>query len=199
MPKTNCFLCDGPYWARDCPKRKAINVLINKKENEKENEKDAHVRSLQLLNTLKSKSMLETPQNKGLIYMEARVNGKVTRALVNTGVTHNFVSEDETKRLELQKSKEGGWFKAVNSTTKPSHGIAHRMAIRIGSWEGMFNFTVAPMDDFKMVSGMDLLQKVKVMPLPFLYSMVILKEKKPCKVPMVIEGFPMTPCYRLCK
>ena len=107
MPKTNCFLCDGPYWARDCPKRKAINVLINKKENEKENEKDAHVRSLQLLNTLKSKSMLETPQNKGLIYMEARVNGKVTKALVNTGVTHNFVSKDETKRIKLQASKEG--------------------------------------------------------------------------------------------
>lgn len=26
-PKTNCFLCDGPYWARECPKRKALNAL----------------------------------------------------------------------------------------------------------------------------------------------------------------------------
>ncbi|RVW62200.1 hypothetical protein CK203_064416 [Vitis vinifera] len=50
------------------------------------------------------------------------------------------------------------------------------------------DFTVAPMDDFKMVLGMDFLQKVKAMPLPFLRSMTILKEKKPCMVPMVTEG-----------
>ena len=23
-PRTNCFLCDGPHWARECPKRKAL-------------------------------------------------------------------------------------------------------------------------------------------------------------------------------
>ncbi|RVW88340.1 hypothetical protein CK203_041003 [Vitis vinifera] len=31
-PKTNCFLCDGPHWARDCPKRKALNAMIEEKE-----------------------------------------------------------------------------------------------------------------------------------------------------------------------
>ena len=154
---------------------------------------------MQLLNALKAKLMPKTPQSKGLMYVETLVNGKATKALMDTGATHNFVSEDETKRLELQASKEGGWLKAVNLAAKPSHRVAREVTMHIGSREGMFNFTVAPMDDFKMVSGMDLLQKVKVMPLPFLYSMVILKEKKPCKVPMVIEGFPMTPCYRLCK
>ena len=33
----------------------------------------------------------------------------------------------------------------------------------------------------------------KAMPLPFLRSMTILKEKKPCMVPMVTEGLPKTP------
>ena len=39
--------------------------------------------------------------------------------------------------------------------------------MHIDSWEGRIDFTVAPMDDFKMVLGMDFLQKVKVVPLPF--------------------------------
>ncbi|RVX00820.1 Retrovirus-related Pol polyprotein from transposon 412 [Vitis vinifera] len=44
------------------------------------------------------------------------------------------------------------------------------------------------MDDFKMVLGMDFLQKVKAVPLPFLRSMAILEEEKPCMVPTVTEG-----------
>ena len=28
--KTNCFLCDGTHWARECPKRKALNAMIER-------------------------------------------------------------------------------------------------------------------------------------------------------------------------
>ena len=124
MPRTNCFLCDGPHWARDYPKRKGLNSMIEKKEKKG----DAHVGSLQLLNAVKAKSVPKMHQSKGLMYVEALVNGKTTKALVDTGSPHNFVSEDEAKRLELQASKEGGWLKAVNSAAKPSHGVAHRLA-----------------------------------------------------------------------
>ncbi|RVW76807.1 Transposon Ty3-I Gag-Pol polyprotein [Vitis vinifera] len=65
--------------------------------------------------------------------------------------------------------------------------------MHIGSWEGRVDFTVAPMDDFKMVLGMDFLQKVKAVPLPFLRSMAILEEEKPCMVPTVTEGTLKTP------
>ncbi|RVW50369.1 RNA-directed DNA polymerase-like [Vitis vinifera] len=149
--------------------------------------------SLQLLNALKAKPMPKTPQSKGLMYVEALVNGKATKALVDTGAIHNFVSEDEARRLELQASKEGGWLKAVNSAAKPSHGVARGVTMHIGSWERRVDFTVAPMDDFKMVLGMDFLQKVKAVPLPFLRSMAILEEEKPCMVPTVTEGTPKTP------
>ena len=66
---------------------------------EKEKEGDAQVGALQLLNALKVKPMPKTPQIKGLMYVEALVNGKATKALVDTGATHNFVSEDEARRL----------------------------------------------------------------------------------------------------
>ncbi|RVW90702.1 hypothetical protein CK203_046406 [Vitis vinifera] len=41
-PRTNYFLCDGPHWVQNYPKKKALNAMI--KENEKEG--DAHVGSL---------------------------------------------------------------------------------------------------------------------------------------------------------
>ena len=111
----------------DCPKRKALNAMIE----ENENEGDAQVGSLQLLNALKAKPIPKTPQSKGLMYVEALVNGKATKARVDTGATHNFVSEVEAKRLELQASKEGGWLKAVNSTVKPLHGVARGVTMHI--------------------------------------------------------------------
>ena len=50
------------------------------------------------------------------------------------------------------------------------------------------------MNDFKMVLGMDFLQKVKVVPLPFLRSMAILEEEKLCMVvPTITESTPKTP------
>ncbi|RVW26338.1 RNA-directed DNA polymerase-like [Vitis vinifera] len=136
-----------------------------KEENEKEG--DAHVESLQLLNALKAKSVPKMPLSKGLMYVETLVNGKATKALVDTGATHNFVSEDEAKRLELQASKEEGWRKVINSVVKPSHGVARVVAMHIGSWTGMVDFIVAPMDDFKM-------------------------EEKSCMVLIVTEGSPKT-------
>ena len=160
---------------------------------EEKEESNAHVGSLQLLNALKAKSVPKMPQNKGLMYVKTFVNGKGTKTLVDTSATHNFVSEDETKRLELQASKEGGWLKAVNLAAKPSHRVAREVTMHIGSREGMVDFTVAPMDDFKMILGMDFLQKVKAMPLPFLRLMAILEEEKPCVVPTITEGSPKTP------
>jgi hypothetical protein len=60
--------------------------------------------------------------------------------------------------------------------------MAHGTTIRIGSWEGKIDLTVAPMDDFQVVIGMDFLTKVKAVPLPFIRSVAILEEKTPCVV-----------------
>ena len=164
---------------------------------EKEKEGDAHVGSLQLLNPLKAKLVLKMPKIKWQMYVEALINRKTTKALVDIGVTHNFVSKNKANKLELQASKGEGWLKAVNSIAKPSHGEACEVAMCIGSWERMVDFTMAPMDDFKMVLRMDFLP----MPLPFLCSMAILGEKKPCMVPSLWSPkvYPRPFCYQLCK
>ena len=98
-PKTNCFLCDGPHWARECPKRKVLNAMIER-ETEQQGD-DAHMGSMQLLNALKVKQAKEQPQSKRLMYVEAKVNGMTNKATIDTGATHNFVSEEEARRLKL--------------------------------------------------------------------------------------------------
>ena len=74
------------------------------------------------------------------------MNGMSTKAMIDTGATHNFVLEEEARRLKLQTSKEAGWLKAVNSAAKPSHGVARGVTMKIGPWEGKIDFTVAPID-----------------------------------------------------
>lgn len=73
-----------------------LNAIIK----EKEKEDNAHVGLMQLLNTLKAKLVQNKSCNKRLIYVEALVNGKPTKAMV---VTLNFVLEHEAKRLELKE------------------------------------------------------------------------------------------------
>ena len=143
------------------------------RETEQEGDK-AHMGSMQLLNPLNVKQAKEQPQSKGLMYVEAKVNGMTNKAMIDTGVTHNFVSEEEARRLKILTSKEAGWLKAVNSVAKPSQGVARGVTMKIESWEGKVDFMVAPMNDFKIVIRMDFLRQVKVVPIPFLRSMAIL-------------------------
>ena len=190
-PRTNCFLCDGPHWARQCPKRKALSAMI---ERETEQEGDnTHMGSMQLLNALKAKQTKKQHQSKGIMYVEAQVNGMSAKAMINTGATHNFVSEEEARRLKLRTSKEAGWLKAVNSVAKPSQGVARGVTMKIGSWEGKIDFTVAPMDDFKIVIGIDFLRQVRAVPIPFLRSMAILEKEAPCMIPTITKSKAKTP------
>ena len=87
------------------------------------------------------------------MYVSAKVNGQSVRALLDTGATHNFVSVDKAKRLGLKATKEGGTMKAVNSPAKPIAGIAQGVHIMLGTWSGKLDFSIVPMDDFKMVLG----------------------------------------------
>ena len=58
MFKIKCFLCDGQYWARDCPQRKALSAMIE----EREQEDEAHMGSMQLLGALQVNLKPSTPK-----------------------------------------------------------------------------------------------------------------------------------------
>ncbi|RVX13467.1 hypothetical protein CK203_021102 [Vitis vinifera] len=67
-PKIKCFLCDGPHWTRDCPKRKALSAMIEKREQEDE----AHMGSMQLLGALQFNPKPSTPKTSLLTGVQVK-------------------------------------------------------------------------------------------------------------------------------
>ncbi|KAG6627028.1 hypothetical protein CIPAW_15G094100 [Carya illinoinensis] len=153
-PKDACFLCNRPHWARDCPKRKALNAMLE----EKEVQEKSHLGCLQLLNSLKA-STKPTTKDGSLMFVEVLVNGKKSHAMVDSGASHNFIKKEEATRLGIPLKKGQGWLKTVNSEAKPLDGVAHGVELQLGTWRGMVDFSVAPMDDFNIVLGMEFLRQ----------------------------------------
>lgn len=82
------------------------------------------------------------------MYVDVKMNGVATQALVDTGDSHNFVTIEEAKRLGLNVKREGGSLKTVNSATKLIHGITKRVHTTIEEWDISIDLSVVPMDDF---------------------------------------------------
>ncbi|KAE8681498.1 Detected protein of unknown function [Hibiscus syriacus] len=90
------------------PKLGSLSAIVDRQDTESQVE----MGSLQVLNALKAKSLTLSLSN-GLIYVEAVINEKLTRAMVDMGASHNFVSKDEANRLGLKYSMSKGWLKTV--------------------------------------------------------------------------------------
>lgn len=87
-----------------------------------------------------------------LIHVEVGINGKKTRAIVNRGPTHNFLSVSEAKTNGLKPNKERVCLKGK---APPLQGLAHAVELHMGK----VDLTLATMDDLKV--GIDFLRQVK--------------------------------------
>ncbi|KAH9648298.1 Endonuclease [Citrus sinensis] len=104
--------------------------------------------------------------------------------LIRHGSDAQLRVRSKAKRLGLKATKEGGTMKAVLSPAKPIAGIAQSVHITLGTWSGKLDFSIVPMDDFKMVLGMEFFDQVYAFPLPATNSLGILDGSKACMVPM---------------
>nr|GEU73013.1 zinc finger, CCHC-type [Tanacetum cinerariifolium] len=177
-----CFIFVGPYRARDCSKKASLNGMSA---HEKEDASGGgSMGSIRILNAIKAKTKVPKVVGKVLQYVEASINGVKVRALVDSGATHNFVADDEAKRLGINATKRSGTIKAVNSLDKAIHGVAKDVLAKIEEWDGMIDLSVVPMDDIKVVLGLEFLDKVRVFPMSFANSLCILDGGKTCMVSM---------------
>ncbi|CAA6662799.1 unnamed protein product [Spirodela intermedia] len=60
-----------------------------------------------------------------LLFVEAIINSTSTKALVDSRVTHNFLSEKEAHRLGLSLVRTNNKIKAINSEAQTSVELAH--------------------------------------------------------------------------
>ncbi|KAI3453949.1 hypothetical protein Pfo_010612 [Paulownia fortunei] len=190
VPKGGCFVCKGPHTMSNCPKLGSLSAMVERNEAAATmDEGTSNIGSIRLLNALNAKPLPAT-SSKGLMYVEAYISGKPTKALVDTGATHNFITEEEANRLGLRWSRGEGWLKTVNAKAQPLNGVVKNVELRLGTWKGQVDFSVAPMDDFKVVLGMDFLRKVTAISMPSFSSVCILEKGAPCMIPTIdpIEG-----------
>ncbi|KAF7828548.1 Transposon Ty3-I Gag-Pol polyprotein [Senna tora] len=185
-PPLKCFLCEGPHRARDCPKKAKLSALV--KESEEREQEEAKVSSLQLLSAIKAK--VEMPENgrNGRMFVEAKAGDRVTKSLVDCGASHNFLQVEEARKLGIHYKDERGWLKAVNSDPIDIFGVARGITVSLGEWTGPVDFFVVTMDDYPIVLGMEFLDKVKAVLVPFANTMCILEEGNTCMVPLEREA-----------
>ncbi|XP_028794242.1 uncharacterized protein LOC114749870 [Neltuma alba] len=184
-PSLKCFFCEGPHKARDCPKKAKLSVLIEERE-EREREEE-RVGSLQLLNAIKAKVEMPKSGRKGWLFVETEIGGHTVKALVDTGASNNFLRVEEAKKLGIHYQGERGWLKAVNSGPRATFGVARDVKVRLGDWNGLVDFSIVTMDDYPIVLGMEFMDKVKAVPIPFANTMCILEEGNPRLVPLERE------------
>ena len=125
-----------------------------------------------------------SPQGKGLMYVDIKINGKPIRAMVDIGATHNYLASTEVERLGLILEKGVGRVKAINSDAQPVAGMAKYVLVKVGPYEGRTNFFVDVMDDFKVIIGLEFLRETKTSVMPSTNSLMMLG-KDPCIIPVM--------------
>ncbi|CAL9081172.1 unnamed protein product [Musa textilis] len=135
---------------------------------------------------------MKTKQQKAgsseLMYVDIKLNSQTTRAMVDTGATHNFIANQEAKRLGLTLEKNPSRLKAVNSEAKQISELAKGVPIKIGSWSGSINMMVVPLDDFQVILGMEFMYAAKLVPMLFLDFLCLMGGNDPCVVPVSQRG-----------
>ncbi|GKD27812.1 hypothetical protein Tco_1234026 [Tanacetum coccineum] len=151
-----CFICDGPHRARDCSKKASLDRMSA---HEDEDTSDGeNIGLMRIFNAIKAKTEVPKVVGKCLQYVEATISDVKVRALVDSNVTHNFMADDEASRLGISAMKGHGTIKA----------------------EGTIDLSVISMDDFKVVLGLEFLDKVRAFPMPFVNSLCIIDGGKTC-------------------
>ena len=102
VPKGGCFVCKGPHPMKDCPKLGSLSAMVEQQEKMDQASQSGHIGSIRLFNAIEAKPVPKQQGSKGLMYVEALVNGKKAQAMVDTGATHNFITLEEAKRVGLQ-------------------------------------------------------------------------------------------------
>lgn len=176
-PTRPCFICDGHHWTRNCPQKAAMNALVaTMAENQKEDQQ-AQISTIQYLGALVQAmpKKEKEEQDYGLQYAKVRINNKETRALIDTGASHNFMDINEAKRLGINYTPSRGTVKAVNTKATQIFGTT-KVRATMGTWSKHLTFTIIKMDDHVTVLGQPFFHEASAFPIPKGRSLIILDD-----------------------
>uniref|UniRef100_A0A3Q7IFJ0 Reverse transcriptase domain-containing protein n=1 Tax=Solanum lycopersicum TaxID=4081 RepID=A0A3Q7IFJ0_SOLLC len=119
------------------------------------------------------------------LFVDAKLNGNDVRIMVDTGATHNFVTEQKAKELGLNNVASNTKLKTVNATPTTVNGFAAAVPIELGEWAGQTDFTIAPMDVFDIILGLDFWYEVNAFISPRHNQLHISDVGGSCVVPLI--------------
>ncbi|XP_022975706.1 uncharacterized protein LOC111475733, partial [Cucurbita maxima] len=193
-----CMLCKGPHKVSYCPHRVSLTALqvsiqesndarVETMLDKKEDQDNPRMGALKFLSALQRKVEPKEIVEKGLMFVDATINFQPNRStLIDSGATHNFIADQEARRLGLTIGRDPGKMKAINSEALPIVGVSKRVPFKIGDWTGELDLVVARMDDFDVVLGMEFLLEHKVIPMPLAKCLVI-TDRNPTVIPASIK------------
>ncbi|KAA0025483.1 uncharacterized protein E5676_scaffold1112G00490 [Cucumis melo var. makuwa] len=178
----NCFICWKPHLGRECPNKVDFHAFqaslianSDDKSNQAEDEmgqidgsEKTRIGAIKYMSSLHKKSgERHVPTKGGLLYVDTWIIQKQSKStMVDSGTTHNFITEAEARRLRLRWEKDSERMKAVNSVALPIVGLVKQTMIKLGGWKGPVDFVVVKMNDFDLVLGMEFLLEHQVIPMP---------------------------------
>ncbi|KAA0031687.1 uncharacterized protein E5676_scaffold409G00190 [Cucumis melo var. makuwa] len=187
--RLNCFICGRPHMARECPNKVDFHAFqasliadSDDKPNQAEDEaglidggERTRIGAIKYLSSLQKKSgERNVPTKGGLLYVNIWINQKQTKStMIDSGATHNFITEAEARRLRLRWEKDSERMKAVNSIALPVIGLVKQTTIKLEGWKGRVDFVVVKMDNFDVVLGMKFLLEHQVILMPLARCLVI--------------------------
>ncbi|XP_070021886.1 uncharacterized protein [Nicotiana sylvestris] len=139
----------------------------------------------------KKKADERTPlkQEKTLIFIEMKVNGKPIRAMIDIGATHNYLASTQVELLGLVVEKGRGRVKVINSPPQLVGGIAKEILVKLGPYEGKFNLRVVIIDDSELIVELKFLRQTNTMPV--LYAKMLIMMGKNWARPYIILCMPI--------
>ncbi|XP_070010333.1 uncharacterized protein [Nicotiana sylvestris] len=117
------------------------------------------------------------PTKNGNQYVDLTINNKLARAMVDTGATHNFVTEAAAKRLELKLAPTKSCIKTVNAEVQNTRGVANGVGVKLGAWKGMTNFSVTAMDIIDIILGQEFFRHCHTLIDPYLQPLLVMERE----------------------
>ncbi|XP_015168928.1 uncharacterized protein K02A2.6-like [Solanum tuberosum] len=174
--REGCYICgETTHAARYCPSLSKLNAIVAAQKQQEQvasqtggpsgeqggqasgAEKSKNV-DVGMFNHITLAALAAQPASirpRESLFVNAKLNGKDVRIMVDTGATHNFVTKERATDLCLNYVASDTMLKTVNALPTIVHGFAPKVPIGLGGWKRLADFTIAPMDVFDIILGLD--------------------------------------------
>ena len=84
------------------------------------------------------------------MFIDTIINFHLSKStFIDLGATHNFISDQKARRMELKVERGSSKMKAINSETLPIVGVLKIVSLKLRAWLREMDLLGVYMDDFE--------------------------------------------------